>query len=152
MEASWTTRSSGKVIARVRVIEFQSAGFRTRTAYSFSTRISKNSLRNPEKVDEIISAEIPGEEDADLRRIVLQHMVHNPCGEQNPSAVCMGDNGCKKYFPKPFRCDTQQSENEHYISYRRRSPKDGGETLSALFAANRTSAWTTHGSCHTLRR
>ncbi len=76
----------------------------------------------------LISAEIPGEEDADLRRIVLQHMVHNPCGEQNPGAVFMGDKGCKKYFPKPFRPETQQSENEHYISYRRRSPKDGGET------------------------
>ncbi len=39
----------------------------------------------------------------------------------------MGDRGCKKNFPKPFRSETLQSASEHYVSYRRRS-SEGGET------------------------
>ena len=35
---------------------------------------------------------------------------------------------CLKYFPKPFRRESGSNEGDYYISYRRRSPQDGGET------------------------
>ncbi len=67
---------------------------------------------------------------------MLQHMIHNPCGSHNPAALCMGDRGCKKNFPKPFRSETQQSESEQYIPYRRRSPEEGGETATRPVRGN----------------
>ncbi len=58
----------GKVIAHVRVVEFQKRGLPHAHCIFILDEFSKNSLRNPEKVDEIISAEIPCEEDAHLRK------------------------------------------------------------------------------------
>ncbi len=118
----------GEVVAHVRVIEFQKRGLPHARCIFVLDQASKNSFRNPSRVDAVISAELPSEEDNELREVLLQHMIHNPCGSHNPAAVCMGDWGCKKNFPKPFRSETQQSESEHYISYRRRIPEEGGET------------------------
>ncbi|CDF33944.1 ATP dependant DNA helicase PIF1 [Chondrus crispus] len=43
--------------------------------------------------------------------VVLKHMIHNPCGENNPTAVCMGEQYCRKRFPNPFKHETSQSES-----------------------------------------
>ncbi len=47
----------------------------------------------------------------------------------------MGDRGCKKYFPDPFRSESRQSESEHYISCWK-SPEEGGETATGPVGGN----------------
>ncbi|CDF41121.1 unnamed protein product [Chondrus crispus] len=59
--------------------------------------------------------------------VVLQHMIHNPCREHNPTAVCMGD--CRKGFPKSFKHESSQSDSEYYITYRRKAPSAGGVSI-----------------------
>ncbi|CDF41007.1 ATP dpendant DNA helicase [Chondrus crispus] len=77
----------------------------------FLDEVSKNDLRTPENVDRIISAEIPSAQDPELQEVVLKHMIHNPCGEHNPTAVCMGERYCRKGFPKSFKHETSQSDS-----------------------------------------
>ncbi|CDF38180.1 ATP dependant DNA helicase PIF1 [Chondrus crispus] len=119
----------GTVVAHVRVIKFQKRGLPHAHVVFFLDEVSKNDLRNPENVDRIISAEIPSAQDPELQEVVLKHMIHTPAGERNPTAVCMGEQYCKKRFPKPFKHETSQSESEYYITYRRRSPSAGGVSI-----------------------
>ncbi|CDF36420.1 ATP dependant DNA helicase [Chondrus crispus] len=119
----------GTVVAHVRVIEFQKRGLPHAHVVFFLDEVSKNDLRTPENVDRIISAEIPSAQDLELQEVVLKHMIHNPCGERNPTAVCMGEQYCRKVFPKSFKHDTSQSDSEYYITYRRRSPSAGGVSI-----------------------
>jgi len=109
------------------VIEFQKRGLPHAHCIFFLDRTSKNNLRRPENVDNIISAEIPPVSDNELRDLVLKNAIHNPCGTTNPNAVCMSENKCKKKFPKDFQFETGQSESNYYVTYRRRSPSHGGE-------------------------
>ncbi|CDF36554.1 unnamed protein product [Chondrus crispus] len=101
----------GTVVAHVRVIKFQKRGLPHAHVVFFLDEISKNDLRNPENVDRIISAEIPSAQDPELQEVVLKHMIHNPCGERNPTAVCIVEQYCRKRFPKPFKHETSQSES-----------------------------------------
>ena len=90
----------------------------------------------PAQIDSIISAEFPDPNiDKELYDIVKSHMVHGPCGRQNPNSPCMVDvirNGvktreCSKKYPKPFIKDTKTG-NDGYPTYKRRKPEDGGYT------------------------
>ncbi|CDF33636.1 partial DNA helicase [Chondrus crispus] len=117
------------VVAHVRVIEFQKRGLPHARVAFFLDEVSKNDLRTPENVDRIISAEIPSSQDPELQEVVLKHMIHNPCGEHNPTAVCMGERYCRKGFPKSFKHETSQSDSEYYITYRRRAPSAGGVSI-----------------------
>ncbi|CDF40970.1 ATP dependant DNA helicase PIF1 [Chondrus crispus] len=119
----------GTVVAHVRVIEFQKRGLPHAHVVFFLDEVSKNDLRTPENVDRIISAEIPSAQDPELQEVVLKHMIHNPCGEHNPTAVCMGERYCRKGFPKSFKHETSQSDSEYYITYRRRAPSAGGVSI-----------------------
>ncbi|CDF33021.1 unnamed protein product [Chondrus crispus] len=119
----------GTVVAHVRVIEFQKRGLPHAHVVFFLDEVSKNDLRTPENVDRIISAEIPSAQDPELQEVVLKHMIHNPCGEHNPTAVCMGERYCRKGFPKSFKHETSQSDSEYYITYRRRAPSAGGQPV-----------------------
>ena len=110
-------------------MNFRNAVFPTLTSYIFLDEVSQNDLRTPENVDRIISAEVPSSQDPELQEVVLKHMIHNPCGERNPTAVCMGEQYCRKGFPKPFKHETIQSDSEYYITYRRRSPSAGGVSI-----------------------
>ena len=70
-------------------------------------RVSTN-----DEVDSIISAELPqdpekveeGKKDEArrLQSIIITNMIHGPCGDINPSCVCMKDKKCSKNFPKKF--------------------------------------------------
>ena len=81
----------GKVVAYAKVIEFQKRGLPHAHCIFILDQESKNRLRSPEAVNDIISAEIPPESEGRLRDIVVRHSIHNPCGPQeNPSAVCLG--------------------------------------------------------------
>ena len=71
-------------------------------------------LDNPEKVDEIISAEIPNKDKyPKLYNLVKQFMIHGPCGSQNLNSPCMDKNTniCTKNFPKPYNANTTFKSN-----------------------------------------
>ena len=51
-------------------------------------------------------------------------MIHDPC-DANPTALCIREGKFFKNFPKPFRSETVSVEGNYYVSYRRRSPKEG---------------------------
>ena len=69
-------------------------------------------LNSPDYVDSLIKAELPNEEEEpQLFEIVKRHMIHGPCGDNNPQCICMDNNECTKKFPKPLVDSTIFSEN-----------------------------------------
>ena len=111
----------------------------------------RNEPRTPAEVDALISAEIPGHDDPILRQLVIDHMIHGPCGQLNRNCVCMeqvchapdkrlkvqkrnaqvGDSHrreCKIGFPFTFAKETHLDDDTFPV-YMRRSPEDGGETF-----------------------
>ena len=58
-------------------------------------------------IDSYVSAEIPDPKDDPLGyALVAEHMIHGPCGPQNPTCPCMKDGKCSKHFPKPYHEET----------------------------------------------
>lgn len=59
-------------------------------------------IHSADQLDDFISAEIP-EDDPELKELISQWMIHNPCGDMNPSAPCMvskhGRDQCRWGFP-----------------------------------------------------
>ena len=49
----------------------------------------KDSPKTPQEVDKIISAELPDPRNSQLYNAVKKHMIHGPCGDQNPRCPCM---------------------------------------------------------------
>ena len=120
----------GQVVAHVSVIEFQKRGLPHAHCIFFLDRVSKQQLQDPARVDQLICAEIPPHEDAELREVVLKHAIHAPCEGINAQAVCLGEDGkCRKRFPKPFSDETGRNDNNYYVTYRRRAPGFGGESV-----------------------
>ncbi len=122
----------GIVVAHVCVNEFQKIGLSHSHIILILDEPSKSSLRNPENVDKLISAEIPDEDVTDLGEQVLKHMIHRPCSG-NPNSVCRkhgGNSSCSKSFPKRFRQATGSMKTNYYVEYQRRGPDYGGETGS----------------------
>lgn len=75
---------------------------------------------HPNKIDEIICAEIPDKDrEPRLYNIVSSLMIHGPCGPQNDGLPCMLNRKCTKYFPKKF-VDQTVIDSEGYPVYRRR--------------------------------
>ena len=109
----------GVMVAYVWTLEFQK---RTLPHIHMVTFLGPESkLRTPEDVDSIISAEFPDKDtQPELYALVAKHMVHGPCGADNPTAPCMENGKCTKNFPKPFREFTTISEDS-YAVYRRRN-------------------------------
>ena len=57
----------------------------------------------PEKIDEIIRAEIPDKEkESELYKIITWHNMNGPCGKLRPNSPFMSDNECSKSFPKAY--------------------------------------------------
>lgn len=67
-----------------------------------------------DQVDKFISAEIPGEDQPQLREIILRNNIHGPCNER-----CMVDGRCSKQFPKA-PAETSFVDDRGYAVYRRR--------------------------------
>ena len=66
-------------------------------------------INTSEKVDELISAEIPNKDIyPHLYDVVKQFMIHGLCGEQNMGCPCINKNTqkCSKNFPKNFNNKT----------------------------------------------
>lgn len=58
-------------------------------------------------IDNAISAEIPDKEaDPVGYKVVLQFMIHGPCGAANPECPYMFNGQCTKHYPKTFRDTT----------------------------------------------
>ncbi|KAG1578619.1 hypothetical protein G6F48_011789 [Rhizopus delemar] len=81
-------------------------------------------FRDPEKIDEVICAELPSDDDPELLDLVSGQMMHGPCGNINPKCPCMVSDAygvlkCSKSFPKPFQPTTAVMPNS-YPLYRRR--------------------------------
>ncbi|XP_010677941.1 uncharacterized protein LOC104893524 [Beta vulgaris subsp. vulgaris] len=71
----------------------------------------------------IVRAEIPhDQQEPELYKRVLKHMIHNPCGIHNRDSSCMKQGSCKKGFPKSFNDATMQG-NDSYPLYRRRQDR-----------------------------
>lgn len=81
----------------------------------------------PNRIDEIISAEIPDIE-IDLHDIVSKNMIHGPCGSLNNNSPCMSDGKCTKRYPRDLLAETITG-NDGYPLYRRRSTEDGGKSI-----------------------
>ncbi len=92
----------GNVVTHARVVEFHIRGNPHTHCIFNLDQASKNALRNPARVNAVAFAMMPPEDDNALRKLVLQHMIHNPCSSHNPIAVRMGDRGWKKAVPKAF--------------------------------------------------
>ena len=113
----------GKVLAHVCSIEWQKRGLpHAHILIWLTTPISSH------QIDSIISAEIPNKQrNGRLHDIVVENMIHGPCGAHNRLSPCMDQNCCAKDFPKPF-AEVTTCGNNGYPLYRRRSPEQGGET------------------------
>ena len=130
----------GKAIANMQVIEFQKRGL----PHAHILIILAERFDNADKVDAAICAELPpdpaqasaeqlGEEAIQqmerLEEIVINNMLHGPCGPANPSCPCMVNGKCSKGFPKPFQDVTVVEPSNFYAIVRRRAPCMGGRTL-----------------------
>ena len=113
----------GKVVSYFVVVEFQKRGLpHTHQSYTLA---EEDKPRTPEDIDKIVTAEIPDPETQPLlHELVKTHMVHGPCGIDNPDAPCMKmDNGvlkCSKGYPKPFQ-ETTTIDEFGRVQYRRRN-------------------------------
>ena len=129
----------GKVPAFLWVIEFQKRGLPH--AHILVILAKDDRLSSGADVDNVISAQLPpdpelfpigSEQRAQaerLEKIVLQNMVHGPCGKENPSSPCMVDGKCSKNYPKSY-CDKTVINTENtYPEYQRLSPLNGGRSI-----------------------
>ena len=108
----------GKVIGHIQVIEFQKRGLPH--AHILLILDSLDKPRTTNDYDAIVSAEIPDEEKFPLAySTVTRHMIHGPCGEYNPNAVCMEHGVCTKHYPRSF-VEGTYTEQSGYPVYRRR--------------------------------
>ncbi|XP_071909310.1 uncharacterized protein [Coffea arabica] len=118
----------GPVAAYTYVVEFQKRGLPHGHFLIILKAGSK--LYSTESYDNIVSAEIPDKmPNRHLFNMVRKHMIHGPCGKQNPDNVCMQGSQkkkCKNNYPKPFADTTFHGENT-YPTYRRR--KDGKKII-----------------------
>ena len=108
----------------VYTIEFQKRGLPHSHILLFLSNEDKQP--RPQRIDEIISAEIPDPvSDPEYFKNVQEYMVHGPCGVVRKSSPCMRNGRCSKYFPKKFVRATT-FDDEGYPVYRRR---DSGRVI-----------------------
>lgn len=95
---------------------------------------SKTNLLDPTFIDTIISGEIPNEQNALLRQIVLKkHNMHISRSHLSPPAVRKTYNSRSKRFPIDFDDETGHNEAQLYITYRRWSLNAGGKTAPWIY-------------------
>ncbi|CAG9815944.1 unnamed protein product [Phaedon cochleariae] len=106
-------------------VEFQKRGLPH--AHILLTLRPEDKLDTEASIDAAVSAELPDAyEEPRLYEIILHHMIHKPCGRRDPTASCMVDGHCKKFYPKEFRTTTDIRGNQNRLGqpeYKR--PDDG---------------------------
>ncbi|XP_071727835.1 uncharacterized protein [Rutidosis leptorrhynchoides] len=74
---------------------------------------------NLNDIDELICAQIPNkDEEPELYQLVLDFMMHGPCGPGHPKMPCMKLKKCSKHFPKDLTAETH-FDPEGFPLYRR---------------------------------
>ncbi|GFR20537.1 helitron_like_N domain-containing protein [Trichonephila clavata] len=69
----------------------------------------------PNRIDEIISAEIPDIEiDKDLYDIVSKNMINGPCESLNNNSLCVSDGKCTKRYPRDLLAETMSGNDGYY--------------------------------------
>ncbi|CAE1250276.1 unnamed protein product [Acanthosepion pharaonis] len=83
------------------------------------------------KIDDFISAEIPDPAlDPLLHEIIKNNIIHGPCGANYEKGPCWSSGPtCAKGYPRKFISETQTT-TDGYPLYRRRSPTEGGRTVT----------------------
>jgi hypothetical protein len=113
----------GKVAAWTYSIEFQKRLLPH--AHCLIIMEDADRVYTAEDVDAVVNAEIPcPNRQGTLRALVEAHMMHGPCGRENPQAPCIGGVGegastCNKNYPKDFADETEMGEDA-YPTYKRR--------------------------------
>ncbi|XP_057247377.1 uncharacterized protein LOC125492930 [Beta vulgaris subsp. vulgaris] len=108
----------GNVATFVYVVEFQKRGLPH--AHFLIILDSKSKIRSMDQYDAYVCAEIPDRSlNPHIHEAVLKHMMHGPCGRDNPKNVCMRDDSCKNKYPRNFAEITTNRRNSFPI-YRRR--------------------------------
>ena len=129
----------GKVVAHMQVTEFQKRGLPHE--HILIILADHDRPTTPAMVDSVVMAELPPDpghvtgnlgkmQSKKLEEVVISSMVHGPCGKDYPNAPCMENGRCTKNFPKPFIKETIVDPDNFYATYRRRSPDDGGRTVT----------------------
>nr|GEZ45762.1 helicase [Tanacetum cinerariifolium] len=78
------------------------------------------SPRTPDQINDIISAELPcPTNDPDAYKLVLEFMLHGPCGVEVKHAPCTNEGKCSKRYPKKFLAETVISEDGYPVYCRR---------------------------------
>ncbi|XP_021739870.1 uncharacterized protein LOC110706280 [Chenopodium quinoa] len=109
------------------VIEFQKRGLPH--AHFLLILEQQHKMKCPADYDKYVCAKIPPVTQPELRKIVLRHMMHGPCGRLNPECPCMRKKAnvisCKNGYPKQFTVQTTTNK-DGYPYYKR---TDTGEQL-----------------------
>ena len=100
---------------------------------------------DPAKIDTIVSAELPDKtSEPMLYELVLNHMVHGPCGIHNPNASCMvgpeGSKRCRHNFPFAFADETTVHDGRPLYRRRdlpgRRAQNSRGDVIDSRWIAS----------------
>lgn len=104
-------------IAVLHTVEFQKRGLPHAHIIIWTSADTSNPT--PAMIDKHISAEIPDPKLDPLGYVlVAEHMIHGPCGKQNPKCPCMKNNKCSKHFPKTYQDDTSVTSTG-FATYKR---------------------------------
>ena len=125
----------GEAAAHMLVIEWQKRGLPH--AHILLILANHDRMVNAELVDSLVTAELPPDPNSAateshraelnrLEKIVLGNMTHGPCDQKG----CLENGRCTKGYPKPFQKETVVNSDSFYATYRRRSPEDGGRTVT----------------------
>jgi hypothetical protein len=89
----------GPVNAILYSIEFQKRGL---PHVHISVWLDKKNIDiTTDIIDRFISAEIPDPKEDPLGyTLVVEHMIHGPCKDKNPSCICMKKGKCSKFYQK----------------------------------------------------
>ncbi|XP_075091590.1 uncharacterized protein LOC107811852 [Nicotiana tabacum] len=115
----------GEVKAVVYTVEFQKRSL----PHAHILLLLRNKYRNVADIDGIISTELPDKKvDPHSYNVVINFMMHGPCGGARKSSPCMQNGRCTKHFPKKIVSSTTIDEDGYPIYGRR----DDGRTTKRV--------------------
>ncbi|XP_024392361.1 uncharacterized protein [Physcomitrium patens] len=102
----------GETIAFCYTIEFQKRGL----PHAHILLWLKDKVNDCDLVDRIVCAEIPDlDRQPQLYAAVAKHMMHGPCGFDNPNCPCMKDDRCTKKYPMQAQDTTEVDETDEVV-------------------------------------
>lgn len=91
----------GKAAAQVHVIEFQKRGLPH--AHMLIILKPDYKITSPDQFDKFVCAELPDKDRyPHLYELVVQHMIHGPCGALKKNNACMVNGKCKYRYPRSY--------------------------------------------------